>query len=84
MDVRLLHAQVRYFIKNAVKWDTDYRGVPINQEDMLATVTLFSSAMIDGSQVFMTHTTQQEKEAVCHLWRCIGYYIGIFNSFVTP
>jgi len=46
--VRLIHASIRYFISKSGRWDYDYYGVPINQEDMAGTLMFFSSFFLVG------------------------------------
>lgn len=43
IQVRLLHASARRFVSRAVKWNVAEKGVPINQQDSLAALLLFSS-----------------------------------------
>eukprot|EP01118_Nematostelium_gracile_P011408 TRINITY_DN403_c0_g1_i1.p1 TRINITY_DN403_c0_g1~~TRINITY_DN403_c0_g1_i1.p1 ORF type:complete len:399 (-),score=62.17 TRINITY_DN403_c0_g1_i1:50-1246(-) len=82
VEVRLLHAQVRRFIKKAVRWDFDKLGVPINQEDLLGTFCLFSSVMVDGAISMGATITDEEKDAINHLWQCAGYYVGINEEYM--
>jgi len=82
IQVRLLHARVRSFIKRAVKWDAQKLGFPINQEDLLGTMILFSSVMVEGTESLGVKVSQEDKEAVNHLWQCAGYYLGIKKQYL--
>lgn len=75
--VRLMHAQVRYMLKKSEKWDEAAWGHPINQSDSMATILEFSSVFLLGLRVVGFRFTQEEREAVVHLWRYVGYLMGV-------
>jgi hypothetical protein len=77
LKVRLMHAQVRRLIDRSGRWRADAWGHPINQHDMLATVILFSAALIDGLRQLGYGVTAQEAEDLIHLWRYVGLVIGV-------
>jgi hypothetical protein len=59
-------------------WDSDLYGVPINQEDMVGTLLSFSINVIETiERIGAPFLTQREREAYIHLWRYIGYLIGV-------
>ncbi len=74
--VRLIHAAIRFFVKNA-SWDTARLGVPINQEDMAGTLMTFSIALTDGLEQFDIHESKDKIEAYIHLWKAVGQNLGI-------
>ncbi|KXS15955.1 hypothetical protein M427DRAFT_134747 [Gonapodya prolifera JEL478] len=80
--VRFLHATVRARIRalgksNAKYYDESFYGVPINIEDMTATLLSFSVGPIDRLLMLGYYVPVQEREDFCHLWRYIGYLSGI-------
>lgn len=82
LKVRLMHASIRYYFMNEVeKGNIDYDklsyGLPINQEDLLGTMLAFSCVVIEGVERIGIKISNDEKEAVLHLWKCIGFLIGI-------
>lgn len=82
LKVRLMHASIRYyFMKEVEKGNIDYDkvsyGLPINQEDLLGTMLAFSCVVLEGIEKIGIKISIEEKEAVLHLWKCIGYLIGI-------
>ncbi|EIN08296.1 hypothetical protein PUNSTDRAFT_87654 [Punctularia strigosozonata HHB-11173 SS5] len=90
VQVRLLHAQMRAQVLGRAKVyatkgdnDTAYSvtvdGVPLNQEDMAATLGAFSVAPIWSLERMGFHLSAREKEAYLFLWRYLGYYLGIRN-----
>src|SRR5205085_3201175 len=46
--VRLMHASVRRLMVDSGTWDFEAFGEPINQEDMLCAMLLFSTVTLDG------------------------------------
>lgn len=77
--VRLFHAGMRHMIlKDAERqWDKNILGVPINQEDMVLTLQLFSLACIAGLRLMGVRLTNDEEEAYFHHWKKIGQVLGV-------
>ena len=75
--VRLLHAHIRYHLAKSPQWSVDKWGAPINQADLLATLLLFSLSFLVTCRVMGLHFTKQEAHSVIHLWRYVGYLLGI-------
>jgi hypothetical protein len=75
--VRLMHAQVRHLIWKSNTWEPDKWGAPINQHDMVATVLLFSSIVMEGLRQFGIQIAPQESDNMMQLWRYIGYLMGV-------
>jgi hypothetical protein len=63
-------------------WDIKTYGVPINQEDMIATQCAFSANVLDViSRNSWFPLSAEEEDAYIHLWRYIGYLIGIQEEY---
>jgi len=82
LKVRLMHASMRFYFmkevgKGNIEYDASRTGYPINQEDLLGTMLAFSYVVIEGIESLGIKMTNEEKEAVLHIWNCIGYLIGI-------
>ncbi|KAF8939745.1 hypothetical protein EDD21DRAFT_334158 [Dissophora ornata] len=81
--VRLLHANVRTRLSRLSRAHSKYynveeHGVPINQEDLLATLFSFSNTMWRVMEKRMdVHMAPQEREDYLHLWRYVGYMMGV-------
>lgn len=59
-------------------WDAKENGVPINQEDMVGTLLSFSINVIETCErIGAPFLTDHERTAYLHLWRYIGYLIGV-------
>jgi hypothetical protein len=83
--VRLMHAAIRYYLKNpnipTGDWDVSELGEPINQEEMAGTLMAFGPLVINGLDRLGIKTTDEEKEAYLHCWKIVGYYIGLEQKF---
>jgi hypothetical protein len=77
VQVRLMHAHVRRLILRSGRWRSELWGAPINQHDMLATILLFSVAMVDGLRTLGYHVSAAEAEDVTGLWRHVGVVMGV-------
>src|SRR5271170_7575773 len=77
LRVRMLHSHVRLRLLRSQKYDTEDYGVPINQEDLLATLGAFSVACIWSMERMGIFISEEDKEAYIAAWRYIGYYMGI-------
>jgi hypothetical protein len=81
LQVRTLHGKVRQSILQPTgkrQWDTKKYGVPINQEDMSATLLAFSVNVIMGFEIIAgVPLPDQEQLDYLALWRYIGWLLGI-------
>lgn len=82
LKVRLMHASIRYYFMREVKrgrieYDAAHYGYPINQEDLLGTMLAFSCVVIEGMEHLGFKISVNEKDAILHLWKCVGFLIGI-------
>lgn len=77
LRVRLMHALVRAGMHRRPDWDYDSWDHPVNQSTMSGTVMLFAVAGLTGSQAWGLHFSRHEKAAVYHLWRYIGFLLGV-------
>ncbi|XP_032222752.2 rubber oxygenase isoform X2 [Nematostella vectensis] len=81
--VRLLHAQVRYFIKNSCgTWNSLEHGEPVNQEDQLATLLAFSIAVIKGLRKLGIQGSNNEHNNYLLLWKFVGHYLGVHENLL--
>lgn len=56
---------------------TPYRPKGINNADMTITQCVFISSLILWPEDIRVHATNNDLEALCHMWRCYGYFLGI-------
>ncbi|KAL7484016.1 hypothetical protein ACHAW6_009657 [Cyclotella cf. meneghiniana] len=83
LRVRVLHAKVRRsLLQNATRatggWDLDTNGIPINQEDMAATLLAFSVNVLLGIELVAGKPLNEEDQRdYLALWRYIGWLLGV-------
>lgn len=79
--VRLYHAAIRYFLTHPhggmEPWNTEYYGLPINQEELAGTLTAFSALVINGLTQVGVELTTEQKDAYIHTWNIVGHFIGL-------
>lgn len=81
IQVRLLHARVRYSLLKNRSWNLKKFGLPINQFDMMLTLLAFSTCVIwTLCSKFRISLSAEECESITHLWRVVGYYSGVSES----
>lgn len=80
---RLMHSYARLKIKEKGKnWDYEIWGEPINFWDMIATYTGFSLVLMQGLKKLGVKISEKEEAGVFHLWKYIGYLLGIPTEFL--
>ena len=77
LQVRLIHALVRRHLRASPEWDQGMYGLPINQGDMQATNLGFSVVYLLAQRALGVIITRAEGAAVMHLWRYIGWLMGV-------
>ncbi|PWN86524.1 hypothetical protein FA10DRAFT_224048, partial [Acaromyces ingoldii] len=77
--VRFLHARVRQRLMQGKDADAFSAtcGIPINQEDLMATLGSFCVAPLWSLQRLGIPLSAQEREDFVALWRHVGFYMGI-------
>ncbi|MCK0153392.1 DUF2236 domain-containing protein [Alcanivorax sp. S6407] len=80
IKVRMIHALIRHHLGNQPQWDTRTWGLPINQVDMQATYLAFGPASLSGCRLFGVPFRRQDSRAIMHLWRYIGWLMGVDES----
>lgn len=82
VHVRLMHALVNHRFESGDRWDTATWGLPINQSDQAATLGLFNGALLLGVRSLGVRVTPQDSLAVMHLWKYIGWLIGVNEDWL--
>ncbi len=87
--VRFLHAAMRLMLTQPPDgieehrhqalqpWDEAANGKPVNQEDLAFTLLTFGYLIPQGLAKWGCRWTPEEKEAFWHLWRVVGFVMGI-------
>ncbi len=76
LKVRLIHAVVRFQLKNSTKWNMEW-GLPINQEDKAGTNLSFSLIPIRGMRKVWVNVEHKSYEDYLHLWNVISSILGL-------
>ncbi len=79
--VRLIHAVVRYFLRQN-EWDVSLYDEPINQEDLAGTLMSFSALILEGLETMGVDLSAEDKEAYTHCWRVIGHIMGVDDDII--
>ena len=64
-------------------WDTGRDGVPINQEQLAATLLTFSYVTLEAIRRFGVRVSPEEERAFMHRWNVIGHLLGIDEAITT-
>jgi hypothetical protein len=75
--MRLLHAGVRTIVPRRRPEYAARFGVPVNHEDMLATIVAFSYLVVDGLRRLNVGLTDEEAEDFYYLWQVFARMTGI-------
>lgn len=82
VHVRLMHALVNQRFERNGRWDVERWGLPVNQTDVAATLGLFSSTALLGARALGRIVTREESRAVMHLWRYVGWLMGVDEDWL--
>jgi hypothetical protein len=84
LHVRILHAKVRRTLlrrQGKRAWKTSEYGIPINQEDMAATLLAFSINTLAGVEYLGgVKLSRQNQEDYIALWRYVGWLLGVITG----
>lgn len=82
VHVRLMHALMnRRFLEEG--WDVEDWGLPVNQYDQAGTLALFSTSFLLSVRALGIPVTRREGAAVMHLWRYIGWLMGVDEQWLA-
>jgi hypothetical protein len=75
--VRLMHAGVRYRVRQSGDWDTAELGEPINQEDMAGLLMAVTAHALRALKRLGVEVSADEQEAYLHVWNIAGALLGV-------
>lgn len=82
LRVRLVHAHVRAAMNRRDDWDYAAWDRPVNQVQTVGTLLLFSQVFLLGTQMLGVRYTRQERDDVLHLWRYVGWLMGVDDELL--
>lgn len=80
--IRLVHAQVRYLLKNSTDWDEDALGVPLSAAHVGYAITAFSARLLKHMRSLGAAFTEEEAASFMATWRYSGLLMGIPESIL--
>ncbi|HVG84532.1 MAG TPA: oxygenase MpaB family protein [Vicinamibacterales bacterium] len=80
--VRLMHQLISVHFEQDTDWDHSEYGVPVNATDQAATLALFSTTFLLQVRMLGVPVLPREGQAVMHLWRYIGWLLGIEEQWI--
>lgn len=83
LRVRLVHGLLRRKVSELPGWRREVWGLPINQADMMGTYLGFSVVFLLGARLLGALFTAAEARAVMHLWRYIGWLMGVEERWLV-
>lgn len=75
--LRLLHAGIRALTYQCRPGFEARHGVPVNHEDMLATIMAFSWLVVDGIRRLGLPLSEEEAEDLYYVWKVFAQVMGI-------
>src|SRR5690606_9344008 len=83
LRIRLVHAMVRHHLIERQGWDVEAWGVPINQTYSQFTITAgFCALPLRVAKDLGLRYSPAELEAITHLWRWIGWTMGVEDELL--
>lgn len=83
LKIRLIHAMVRHSLLADGEWNVAEWGVPINQTYSALTIGGgFLALPMTVAGDFGIKYSAAEREAIAHLWRWIGWVIGVDDALL--
>lgn len=87
VKIRLMHAAMRYMLlqhQGDEPWQIEKWGMPISQEDMIATNQVFSLEFFQGLQLIGDPLPEGDQEAWFYTWKYIGRIMGVQEELLMP
>lgn len=82
LNTRVIHGLVRANLKSQADWGFARFGLPVSQTDMIATGMGSSLVLMHGLLRFKCALSQEEREAILHIWRYAQYLLGIDDDLL--
>jgi hypothetical protein len=81
--VRLLHASIRSWLKKSPGFSEAYVGEPLDQTMLAMTLGLFDYLNVRSIRRLGVPLAEEDVRAHHHMWRYIGYLLGIDERLLT-
>jgi hypothetical protein len=70
-------------VRDSLPWNSEKLGGPVNQLDQAYTLLTFGLDIPRGMEKWGIVLSQEEKTAFLHLWKVVGFLIGIKDELMT-
>ena len=80
--IRLVHAQVRFLLKNSEEWDEDALGVPLSAAHVGYAITAFSARLLKHMRSLGGAFSKEEAASFMATWRYSGFLMGVPESIL--
>jgi hypothetical protein len=77
LAVRGFHAAIRTMLRDQEPWHSEWKEEPINQEDLLGTLTTFTVVVIETLEKMDIKVSRKDRDAYLHTWLVVGFLLGI-------
>ena len=84
LAVRAFHAAMRCMLRDRAPWNSPPKETPINQEDLLGTLTTFTVIVLESLERMGIHVEPAERDAYLHAWLVVGHLLGIDYDALRP
>jgi hypothetical protein len=84
LSVRGYHAAIRHLLQNEEPWAKEWHEKPINQEDLLGTLTTFTVVVLETLELMGVIVPPEQRDAYVHTWLVAGYLLGIEYDELRP
>lgn len=81
LQVRLLHAAVRQYVKDSKRYERKDE-TPVNQHDLAITLGLFGYINLRNLRRLAVTFPESDEESFMHLWRYVGWVLGIHKDLL--
>lgn len=75
--IRLIHAQVRYLLRQSPEWDEAAWGVPLGAAHIAYATAAFSALLLKRAEMLGVRLSAEERASFLMIWRYSGHLMGV-------
>ena len=80
--VRLIHARIRYLMRNSTDWDEAAWGMPVSMAHLAFSNAAFSARLLKHMKALGASFNDEERASFMQVWRYAGHLMGIPESIL--
>jgi len=81
--IRMIHAQMRFLLKNSPTWDKERLGIPLHAAHIAHSFSAFSAMLFRTGEMLGVKATKLEEKGFMAVWRYVGFLLGVPEEFLT-